>query len=145
MELWGSLWLTPLLSNTLHPWKSRSTTQEPGRPLGWTLHCCLMKSLPHLSQLVPSRRMAFLSPTQNGSTQKSSNLIVALNKGYLSFWCTEKLWFFSWDFSHFYLTLLIGGLSYCSLYASLGDSGSVTLNTVTCTLFCLHVFTVSKS
>lgn len=127
------------------PTKEQKYNSRTRPPLGWTLHCCLMKSLPRLSQLVPSRRTAFLSPTQNGSTQKSSTLIVALNKGYLSFWCTEKLCFFSWDFSHFYLTLLIRCLSFCSLYANLGHFCICSLNTVTCTLFHLHVFTVSKN
>lgn len=90
----GALWLTPLLSNTLHPRESRSTTQEPGRP---PVDSAL------LSYGVTSTFQPMSAFSKDGFpfsyTTKSSNLIVALNKGYLSFWCTEKLWFFSWDFS----------------------------------------------
>lgn len=110
---WHHSWAKPYNHGKSKKYNSR-TRQSPGLDSSG-----LMTSLPHLNQLVPSRRMAFLSPTQNWNTQKSSNLIVALNKGYLSFWCTEKLWFFSWDFSHFYLTLLVRCFSYFSLYANL--------------------------
>jgi hypothetical protein len=121
-------------------WKVRKKTQEQSPGLSFA-HIFSVKSLAHLNQLVPSRRMAFLSPTQNWNTKEPPNLI-ALNKRLfvpLIYW---KMVIFQLRLFSFLPSFL-----YCSLCCQSKEviSGSITLYTVRCTWFSLHLFTLSNN
>lgn len=104
--MWESHTADTLLSSNSPSVTQSKESDTRTRQSSWLYfaHVFFMKLLTHLNQLVPSRGMTFLSPTQNQNIQESPNPITVI-KGYLSLCHAEKLYFFNWNF-YFYLTLL---------------------------------------
>lgn len=90
--MWESHTADMLLSSNSPSVTQSKESDARTRQSSWLYfaHVFFMKLLTHLNQLVPSRGMTFLSPTQNQNIQESPNPVTVI-KGYLSLCHTEKL------------------------------------------------------